>query len=132
MATYTTYSDNTSPSKHIGSEVIKIEKTIDWATNARGAADIDQAIKMPAGAMMLSCVARVITAEGGVATCDIGIAAGSTFHNDLDINAVASTASTTAEGYYFSADDTIDVLSNTAATGVAVMKIIVTYVMEES
>ena len=89
------------------SEIIASDTTL-TANGVIAANDIIQAYQVPALCIVEQVVANVVTAEGGVATVDIGLNGGTEFHAALDINATGYTQGTIAD-QLFSAGDTIDV-----------------------
>lgn len=96
------------------------------------ATNILRVFKVPAGTIVRLAGLNVLTVEGGVATVDIGdgddddgyIAAG-------DLNALGATITTVALGYgadnvmgkFYAANDSIDILWNTADTAVTVFDV---------
>lgn len=114
------------------------------ATTVKGAAlatsDVFQMVQVPAGAFVLGVAFKVVTAEGGTCTFDIGDgtdtdgyfsgANGNTTTNSFSWDESPGTLATTeGVGHFYAAADTIDILlaSGTAATVVA--DISVTYIM---
>ena len=96
--------------------------TLDFAVTNAGATDTFQLMNIPAGATVLSVIAVVETVEGGVATVDIGDAALATrYFTNLDINALSGAA--TATPFYQLAADVLTVTTDTAATGVAKLRV---------
>ena len=83
----------------LGSTVSPTENEIECgARNQILAADTAGVLRIPAGAVITSFHIQVITAEGAIATADIGIRGGSAtqFFNDVDLNATGVTYSSTA------------------------------------
>lgn len=113
------------------------------ATTAKGAAialnDVLQVFDVPAGAFVLGVTAKVVTAEGGTSTVDIGWGDDiDGFFDGLDANSTgtsfswdespASLATTAGVGHFFSAADTIDVKLMTGTLATAVIDLSVTYI----
>ncbi|MBP9155849.1 MAG: hypothetical protein KBF48_12965 [Xanthomonadales bacterium] len=125
-----------------------VRRRIDCAVEAAlqsltefGAADILQAITVPAGYRATACWVDVKKVEGGAATIDIGDGATADgYLNDVDINALGVTYMTLALteaapntitrytlGKTYTSADTIDITFNTAATAVAVFDVYVEF-----
>jgi hypothetical protein len=90
------------------------------------AADIWEALSIPAGSVVTEVGIAILTAEGGTATADVGLTGVSAdgFLDGVNLNAAAgicynslntsAAADTYSSGHYFSSADTIDVLFNNA------------------
>ena len=90
------------------------------------AADIWEALTIPAGSVVTEVGMAILTAEGGTATADVGLTGVSAdgFLDGVNLNAAAGIcyhsvnaatgADTYSSGHYFSSSDTIDVLFNNA------------------
>lgn len=94
------------------------------------AADILQVLKIPAGTILLQGGLEVETAEttNTTATFDLGFTGGSpaaanVFANDAASNATAFTAAALAAPVLVTADDTLDLLLNTAVPANAVVRV---------
>jgi hypothetical protein len=120
-------------------QVSKFEVTVDFAAvkaartaagaTALAANDTLQVIALPAGSIVLSAGATVVTAEttNTTATLDIGFtggtpAAANAYGNDLATNATGLKAADLANPTVVVTADTIDVLLNTAVPVNAVVK----------
>jgi hypothetical protein len=120
-------------------QVSKFEVTVDFAAvkAARTASsatelvatDTLQVIALPAGSIVLSAGANVLSAEtvNATATLDIGFtggtpAAANVYGNDMDITQVRVHASDLANPTVVVTADTVDVLLNTAVPENAVVK----------
>ena len=126
-----------------------VRRRIDCAVEAAlqsltefGAADILQAITVPAGYRATACWVDVKKVEGGAATIDIGDGATADgYLNDVDINALGVTMmvplftdaspgvtpTSYTLGKTYTSADTIDITFNTAATAVAVFDVYVEF-----
>lgn len=90
------------------------------------AADIWEALSIPAGAVVTEVGIAILTTEGGTATADVGLTGVSAdgFLDGVNLNAAAGICynslnttiglETYSSGHYFSSADTIDVLFNNA------------------
>jgi hypothetical protein len=58
--------------KHIGGHKVVAENVLDFSETNVASADVVNALKIPAGAVVTHVRTRVLTAEGGVATVDVG------------------------------------------------------------
>lgn len=83
----------------LGTEVVKAEKQVSFAVTPTVTADDLGVLTLPAGARVLALTANVKTAEGGVATLDVGIRGGSAtqFLSNVDANATGVTHSTSPD-----------------------------------
>jgi hypothetical protein len=136
MANYNELTLNTSAPKKLGNDLLSKTVVVDFAVindgAGVGATDTVEILKVPKGAVMISVLQNVITAEGGVATADLGDnASATTYHSNLDINAVALTAATT-QNIVYTAADTIKLTADTAATGVAKIHYTFVYAIDET
>ncbi len=100
------------------------------SATALAATDTLQVVQLPAGTVLLQGGIEVVTAEttNTTATFDVGFTGGSpaaanVFGNDVASNATGITATGLAAPTLVSADDTLDVLLNTAAPTDAVVRI---------
>lgn len=112
------------------------------ATTVKGAAlatsDVFQLVNVPAGAWVLQVVAKVVTAEGGTCTFDIGDGATTDGYIDgADGNAATLVSSFDEDGTkteafgngkFYSSADTIDLLLATGTAATVVIDITVTYI----
>jgi len=129
MATITTLANNASTATTLAniSSNVKVptfvEVEIDWAEalTAKGTAlaqgDVIEAIRVPAGTMIKSCAAQVVTAANNTSgTVDVGITGGDVdeWVDGMDIKATAGTYSTDLSPspvyQILATADTIDVL----------------------
>jgi len=88
------------------------------ANGVIAAADVIQAIHVPAGFLCLGSAVKTVTAEGAALEADIGVAGGDELQDGLSLNGTAGAVTLTLvgddwgpdnlTGYYFSANDTID------------------------
>lgn len=115
MATVTEFIDTKPTMQRLGGELVLAKNELNFADTPASAADVIQALKIPAGSMVLSVLTYINTAEGDVATCDVGDATDPNGYNDAcDLNAAAGTVEKALEadalsvGKYYAADDTID------------------------
>ena len=130
MASTSELTDNTNAPLKLGNDVISKTVRVDFsALNSAagvGATDVVNVMKVPQGAHVFHVGIEVVTVEGGVATIDVGDGGSAArYANDLDINALAITNYN--GGYTYTAEDTIDILANTASTGVAVVDVTVVF-----
>ena len=90
---------------------------LDFSAIPVAASDVVEALKIPAGTMVLAVCTRVITAEGGTCTATVGdgdAAAG--WDGSVNLNATAGTTTqsipgtdaTATTGKLYAAEDTID------------------------
>lgn len=95
---------------------------------AIGAADVLEAIDVPANTFVLAAGINVLKAEGAAATADLGDGAGAAnYLSNVDLNVVAASASLVVTAYsvavgggkYYAAADTIDVVIDSASVDVA-------------
>jgi len=88
---------------------------LDFSVTNAASSDVVEALPVTSGTTILSCGTRIITAEGGTATADLGDGTDPNGYGDaVDLNAAANTIEKALEadaygvGVYYSADDTID------------------------
>lgn len=100
------------------------------SATALAAGDTLQVVQLPAGTLILQGGCEVVSAEttNTTGTFDIGFTGGSpaaanVFANDVAINATSNTATGLAAPLLLSADDTLDILLNTAAPANAVLRV---------
>ena len=115
MATVTDFLTGKPTMDRLGGELVLAKNELNFATLNASAADVIQALNIPAGAFVLGVWTYINTAEGGVATADVGDAVDPNGYNDaLDLNAAAGTVEKALEadalgvGKYYAAADTID------------------------
>lgn len=144
MATYTDtlgYSRGSAAfPNRIENRFVFLDVTLDFAAivaarsaasaTALAAADVMQVLMLPAGFVALQGGIEVVSAESTntTATFDIGFTGGSpaaanVFGNDVASSSAAITATGLAAPVLISADDTLDVLINTAAPTDAVIRV---------
>ena len=101
--------------KHIGGHKIVAENVLDFSEINVASADVVNALKIPAGAVVTHVRIRTLTAEGGVATVDVGDA--------VDPNGWVAAANANAEagiligagalavnGKQYDVEDTLDLI----------------------
>lgn len=100
------------------------------SATALAAADTLQVVQLPAGTVILQGGMEVVTAEttNTTATFDVGFTGGSpaaanVFGDNVVSNSAAITATALAAPLLISADDTLDLLINTAAPANAVIRL---------
>ena len=129
MATVDRTDGNTGIAAKGLDRIYVIKKRLNFATTGATAADVLQVINIPAGTHVLNAGTKVITAEGGTATADLGFAGDPNGFNDaIDLNGTAGTteigvggtdAYVTAGGSLVTTADTIDLtLDHTMDTAV--------------
>lgn len=105
---------------------VAIQKLIDFSVNNAAASDVVQVFNVKEGMVITNVKCIVIVAEGGTFTFDIGVTGDDPngFDDAVNGNATAGTitdsasgtdAYATANGKYFNADDTIDIVLDHAA-----------------
>lgn len=118
MATVSFTDGNTGiPAKGLDRAYV-VKKRINFATTTATAADVIQCITIKAGTHVLNAGSKIITAEGGVATAQLGFGGDPNgFRNAIDLNATAATieigvggtdAYVTAGGTLITTADTLD------------------------
>jgi len=127
MATKTYYTDKKAAMENENKDKGINYNVIDFGSQNEVSGDTIQALNIKAGTYVEKVCTRIITAEGGTLTFDIGDATDPNGWNDaVDGNAAATTVTKTLEatdpygaGKYYAADDTIDILlDNDADTAV--------------
>lgn len=122
-----TLNQGNQPSE-VGPALLKWEKIIDFSVNNIASGSTAQLFDLPADILVVACKVEVLTAEGGVATADLGLTGGNVdeYIDGVDLNAAAGTvvvsgAAATAEpvamengGKYLSAAETVSLLANNA------------------
>lgn len=128
-----------SPEKYSVAEIVLNFATIAAARIAAGqaalgAADVLQVCGVKAGTYVPLVALQVSTVEGATCTADVGDGDDPDgFLNDTDLNALGRTASLVTTAYsvavgggkWYNADDTIDLVTNSAATDVAVVTLFI-------
>ena len=138
MAIRSDYRSGDPVLERLGGEVVVAQKEINFATLLGAVADVIEIMTIPAGAFVTNVWSYINTAEGGVATGDVGDGTDPNGYNDaLDLNAAAGTVEKCLEadalsvGKYYAAEDTIDLtLDHECDTGIVTF--IVEYVMLEN
>jgi len=91
------------------------------------ATDTLQLFSVPAGTLVLSVAVQVTTAEGAVATIDIGDAASATrFLSNVNLNSVAYTSTVTP--FFYAAETPILMTIDSNSTDVAVCRVVMAVV----
>jgi len=98
-------------------KVYVIENTLDFSVTSRTAADVLQVLNVNANTLVLECMVKVVTAEGGTATFDLGDGDDPNGYADaVDANsagelvqASGAYALETLGGRLYTAADTIDI-----------------------
>ena len=101
-----------------GNKQFVIENTLDFATTNQTGSDVLQTLNIPANTLVEDCFYKVIDAEGGVLTLNIGDGADvDGFHAAADANVAGELvksggayAKQTLGGRLYTAADTIDVI----------------------
>lgn len=113
MGTVTDFVDGQQERQFIGGQKVMAEAKIDFSELNVSAADVVQALKIPAGALVTDVWLEVLTAEGGAGNVDVGDASNvDGWDVDVDINAAALTRGdgAYAGGKRYAAADTIDLI----------------------
>jgi len=134
MATISTFIDNISSTEFLAQEGTIAHIKLDFSETNVSNADVVQSIQIPQGAFVTAVYVRIRTAEGGVATADIGDATDANGWDALiDLNAVATTTTRSedgtdafAVGKLYTVADTIDVVP-TADLDTAVIDVFAEY-----
>ena len=133
MSTITSFLTGQQELKRLGGEILVAENALDFsATNVAGS-DVVQAVKIPAGAIVLDVWLRVGTVEDSTATLDIGDATDPNgWDAAVDAEALALTIGdgAYAGGKYYSAADTIDIVPS-AGLDTAVVQVFAKYFITE-
>lgn len=133
MATITEFVDGVQAREHIGGHLVVAENKLDFSALNVSAADVVQAVKIPAGALVMDVWLKVTTAEGGAGNTDVGDADNvDGWDVDVDINAAALTLGdgAYAGGKYYAAEDTIDLIPS-VDLDTAVVTVVVAYAVLE-
>ena len=139
MALITSFLTGKPTMQRLGGELVLAKQELDFSVTNVAASDVVQAINIPAGAFVLATWAYINTAEGGIATADIGDGADPNgFDDAVNFNAAAGTVTRTlqgtdayAAGKYYSAADTIDIVPDNALD-LAVITVMALYTVIES
>jgi hypothetical protein len=120
MANYTTYltgNEKLRKCHQVGRNLYLYELRVSFATQNldAGDGDVQQALQLPAGTIILGCWLNVITAETANGTCDLGYGGSVNFWGDaLALDATGPIASTSAGNILvLSSADTIDIKATT-------------------
>ena len=131
MATVTTFVSGTQEHLDLAGRAIGACNTLNFAATAVSAADVVQALKIPANALVTRVTTIIRTAEG--ATCTATVGDGTTadgWDASVNLNAAAGTTLRSLEatdtygvGVFYSSADTIDLVMghDTDAAKVTVM-----------
>lgn len=124
-STITTFVDGKYAYRLDPSREIVASNVLDFAVTNVAATDIVQAVKVLAGTFVKNVYLRIITAEGGTATCDVGDGVDPNGYDDsVDLDAAAGTITAGIAGtdnlvvnnigHLYTADDTIDLIIDNA------------------
>lgn len=115
MATVSTFlvGSASAPTKLLGGYSTWAENVLDFSETGVSSGDVVQAIKIPSGAQVIRVITECLTAEGGVATANIGDGADvDGYDAAVDMNATAGlilgNGAYLGGGKRYSADDTLD------------------------
>lgn len=139
MATLTSFLTGKPTMQRLGGELVLAKQELDFSATNAAASDVVQAVNIPAGAFVLAVWIYINTAEGGVATADIGDGADPNgFDDAVNFNAAAGTVTKAlqgtdayAVGKYYSAADTVDIVPDNALD-TAIVTVMVLYTLLES
>jgi hypothetical protein len=139
MALITSFTDSAPTMQRLGGEMVLVTKELDFSVTNAAIADVVEAISIPAGAFVTGVWTYINTAEGGVATADVGDGADANgWDAVVNLNATAGTVARTlqgtdayAVGKYYSSEDTIDIVP-TAALDACVVTVIALYAVIEN
>lgn len=131
-ADYRTAQYDSTAGRRVG---VVLEKTIDFAVNNHGAGDVLKLFDVYKGDVVRGAFIEVLTAEGATCTVDLGIPTVDTDGffpalsiNSTGFNAMVHTLSAGATvgltaGYVVAADTTVDLITKTAATDAAKIRV---------
>ena len=138
MATITSFISGQQEHADLGGRVVRAENKLNFATTNVAGADVVQALKIPANALVDKVWTVITTAEGATATGTVGD--GTTANGwdaSININATAGTVlcsleatDTYGKGKLYSTADTIDIVPADALDA-AVVHIIAQYTILE-
>ncbi|MCK5612991.1 hypothetical protein KAR91_64550 [Candidatus Pacearchaeota archaeon] len=139
MATVTTFLSRQVEKNFLNGQAVYSENTLDFSAINASSADVVQALKIPAGALVEAVWCYIGTAEGGTMTFDIGDADDPNGYDDaVDGNATAGTMTRSLEatdalgvGKYYSSADTIDITLDNDADAM-IITIVARYTVLES
>lgn len=123
MGTVTDFVTGKQEVKDLGTGICVTQNLLDFTKKAGASSDVVQALKIPAGALVLDVWCIVRTAQGATCTATVGDGDGAnSWDASTNLNATAGTVTSSlkgtdayAVGKYYSAADTIDlVLGHTA------------------
>jgi len=116
-------------------KVYVLSNRIDFSEVNTAASDVVQALTIPAGTMVIDVMTKLITAEGGVLTAEVGDGDDPNgWDASVDLNTTVGTLTKSVEGtdarkaanatgYYYSAADTIDLTMSANAADAAVIDV---------
>ena len=139
MSILTYYTDGTQTVGGYGTDVKKAQAEIDFTLTTITTADVIEAVKIPAGALVHNVYTVIVTAEGSTATATVGDAdAAAGWGASVDLNGVAGTMTGGAVsdtfpalgGKYYASADTID-LTVTGVIETGKVKVIANYSIVE-
>lgn len=119
MATITSFLTGVQEVESTDDRIVSVKNTLDFSSTNVSAADVVQALKIPANSIVLGGVQTdVQTAEGGTATANIGDASDvSGYDAGVNFNSATTTvvnstreADNYSEGRVYDAADTIDII----------------------
>lgn len=118
MGTITTFVDGKQEQKHLGNEYVFVSTLLDFTVKAGAAADVVQALKIPAGALVDEVFCVVKTAQGATCTATVGDGADADgWDASVNLNAAANVTTSALEGTdayavgkYYATADTIDLV----------------------
>lgn len=116
MATITTFVSGTQAHQDLMGRAVGAYNTIDFSATSVSAADVVQALKIPANSLVTDVYVIVRTAEGATCTATVGDGDGTnSWDASTNLNATAGTVTSGAEGTdtyavgkFYSSADTID------------------------
>lgn len=129
MGTTTTFVAKQQAAQDIGTSPVFAQNLIDFSATACGSAEVVQALKIPAGALVTDVWVIVKTAEGGTATATVGDGdSANGWDASTNLNATAGTVTSSlkgtdafAVGKYYATADTIDLTLNNACDAAKVI-----------
>ena len=101
--------------KHIGGHKVVAENILDFADVNVASADVVQVLKIPVGAVVTAVRTRVLTAEGGVVTFDVGDAVDpngwvAAANGNAAANVIIGGGALAASGWQYDVADTLDLI----------------------
>jgi hypothetical protein len=133
LATIDTFITGKPSVEKLGTDVVPSEIEASFASTNVTSTDTAGLIRLPAGAVVSTVVARVKTAEGGVATADIGIRGGTStqFFSNLDMNVAGESFSASPNYMNESGDEEIIEIAPDNDLDAAVLQVHVVYSISE-